>query len=69
MEVLVAPGAGLGVEIRSLMLCWGISIPSLKDSGMGLASGKEAGWHPGGSTRAREGLGAEWFYFCLWHIL
>lgn len=43
MEVLVAPGAGLGVEIRSLMPCWGISIPSLKDSGMGLASGKEAG--------------------------
>lgn len=25
------------------MGCWGLSIPSLKDSGMGLALGKEAG--------------------------
>lgn len=42
-EVAAAPGAGLGVETWSLMGCWGLSIPSLKDSGMGLALGKEAG--------------------------
>lgn len=43
MEVVVAPGTEVGVDIRSLLWCWGISVSNLKDSGMGLASGKEAG--------------------------